>query len=264
MSERAEGEQGLSDQNLRRLSYGPVRELSDRDLTRLMDGDQFVRDRLRKMEKWDDRYPDGEGKVPTGKPFHSYDFHEYVQWVRVTKGRENRRVVATFLLWWRNGEPWRMGIAVARKRLPPNPYEYRRLSMFDWSKVDDVSRENPTAAESEYRAEVEESSGSPLTDDEWIAVRERNSDRALATEQSQSGAGWWGMTGTPGAQPTIEVYPIPTRGGEPRWRFPEDGGASFKVRGSLLAQALFTLRMSGQQRVSVHTLRETVSRIQQG
>ncbi|MGP5433612.1 hypothetical protein [Corynebacterium variabile] len=256
MSEREEGERGLSDQ----------------DLTRLMDSDRSVRDRMSKVEKWDDLHPNGEGKVPTGAPFYNYDFHEYVQWVRVTRGRDNQRVVATFLLWWREGKPWRMGIAVAHRGLPPNPYEHRFLSMFDWWAVNDLNRkwgeDDPTTAEEELRATEDEERElrglAPLTDEERAMRREQNRGKFLAEGQRYAGAGWWGMTGTPGARPTIEVSPIPAGDGDHRWRFPEGDGSSFKVRGSLLAQALFTLRMSGQQRVSVYTLRETVERIQQG
>lgn len=281
MSEREEGEQGLPDQDLRRLSYDPVRELSDRDLARLMDGDNLVRDRLRTMEKWDNYYPDGEGEVPSRKPFPVSLWGQYVQWIRVTKGRENRRVVGTFLLWWRNGEPWRMGLALARKGLPPNPFDANPLSPYDWWAPFHNPEPRPLSPEEQeeedqYQAESDaldrswaddrraEKGQAPMTDEEWAEYQHVRDDRRWWMTQQQAGAGWYGATGTPGAQPTIEVYPIPTRGGENRWRFPEGNGASFKVRGSLLAQALFTLRMSGQQRVSVYTLRETVARIQQG
>lgn len=259
MSEREEGERGLSDQ----------------DLTRLMDSDRSVRDRMSKVEKWDDLHPNGEGKVPTGAPFYNYDFHEYVQWVRVTRGRDNQRVVATFLLWWREGQPWRMGLAMARKRLPPNPYyRHERARYYDWHAVTphyyDPATMSPEALEArrkESNRKRAQNGALPLTDMEWethlqrqTEYRERESVRA----EHSVWTGWWSAARQSGAQPTIEVRPIPAADGDTRWSFPEGNGASFKVRGSLLAQALFTLRMAGQQRVSVHTLRETVSRIQQG
>lgn len=254
------------------MSERPIRDVSDREVRKLLDGDPSMSDRWRRMEKWDDYYPDGEGEVPSRKPFPAYDWGKSVQWVRVTKGREDRRVVATFLLWWKNGQPFQMGIAVARRGLPPNPYEDRRLSMFDWWAVADRDRaaraEDPDAAEAELRTTEDEGRElqglAPLTDEERADQRARSRAQNTAVQQRYASAGWWGTTSTPGARPTIEVYPIPSPDGDYRWRFPEGDGASFKVRGSLLAQALFTLRMTGQQRVSVYTLRETVNRIQQG
>lgn len=257
------------------MSESPNEAVSAEDIRLIVGGAEMSDANPGMATKWDDYYPNGEGEVPSRKPFPCHDWGQSVQWVRVTKGREDRRVVATFLLWWREGQPWRMGLAMARKRLPPNPYyRHERARYYDWHAVTphyyDPATMSPEALEArrkESNRKRAQNGALPLTDMEWethlqrqTEYRERESVRA----EHSVWTGWWSAARQSGAQPTIEVRPIPAADGDTRWSFPEGNGASFKVRGSLLAQALFTLRMAGQQRVSVHTLRETVSRIQQG
>lgn len=224
--------------------------------------------KLSEWTAWDRVNPDGEGVVPEEKPFQRPDRGKFIQWIRVYRGRDSGKAVATFHLWWKDRQPDRMGLALSRKGLPPNPFDRPDgARMFDWRQrelldpstvVDQLTPDTERLTLDGENARRAEAGLPPCTDGEW--------DRMVRFREMQlfAGTGWFSAMKRDGARPTIEVYPIPSRDGDHRWKFPEDNGASFKVRGSLLAQALFTLRMSGQQRVSVYTLRETVSRIQQG
>lgn len=265
------------------MSERPVREWSDGEIKNFMRHGMHSEGMAR--DKWDRLYPDGEGTVPDGFLSSKAGDRLYrgrtVQWVRIYRDRECRKAVAQFILWWDRGEPVEMVAAIARKGFPPNPFDTGYLQQFGWhtrtvggveprpmtpeEQADDEAFHVEQDADSRAREDerrVAKGKG-PLSDEGWAEHKRKSDERRWWFTQQMANAGWFGAMVTPGARPMIEAYPIPVRDGEPRWRFPDSEGAGFKVRVSLLAQALFMLRAQGQQRISVYLLRQTVQRLQE-
>lgn len=162
-------------------------------------------------EQWDRNHPDGESGT--------------VKWVSITDGR---RTICYFLLFLRDGEVYRVGLARKRKGLPPNPYDRGgAMGMTDWYAAG-IPVESPGAAEVVG------------------GMVERFKDTRTGRTDSDL---------HPGTPLTMGVHLIPDDGGDHRWQLP-----GFKVRGSVLAKVLYGVRREGAQQVPLALVRSAAQR----
>lgn len=145
-----------------------------------------------------------------------------VQWIQVCRDRDQQRVVGTFVLFWKTGKPLRAGVVFPLIGESPIPFERKLYESTDW----------------------------------WADGR---TPASRVGARLFAGGGWGGDLLRGGRrQPGVEF--VRSDDGDHRWRFPGERG-EFKVRWSLLAQALFHLRAMGHQRVSVQAVQSDVQRM---
>lgn len=155
-------------------------------------------------EKWDRDHPDGESDT--------------VKWVSIT---DNDGTLCQFLLFLRDGEVERVGLARKRKGQPPNPYDRDGAAgVTDW-----------------YADGADQVPGAMIDRSRHIRTGRTDTDRH------------------PGTPLTVGVHLIADESGDHRWQFP-----GFKVRGSVLARVLFGMWSKGYRQVPVALVRMSAKR----
>ncbi|WP_145943669.1 hypothetical protein [Corynebacterium glyciniphilum] len=161
---------------------------------------------------WDVEHPDGES--------------EAVKWVSIIDGK---RTVCYFLLFFKEGEIHRVGLARKRKGKPPNPFDRGGATgLADWF-----------------------AAGTPSPDDRRLdalvgelvaSLRDRDAGRVDADKH-------------PGTPMTVGVHLVVDDSGDHRWQLP-----GFKIRGSVLARVLWGVRQAGHKHVPLGLVRSAARR----
>lgn len=186
---------------------------------------------LEAAARWDVEHPDGEGEVQATE----LDPGGLFQWVQVV---HNNRVLGTFSVVSRDGEPVELSLIVPRKGLPPNPFVEGEAAFNPWLSW--------RASGQWALGRFSELSGVDFPDD----VR--------ATQPELRRAAWRAQQpGAPGQRGITGVRIEPSQDGDPRFKFVA-GGDSFTVRGSKLAPVLFKFRCAGVQRVDLGQVRRAL------
>lgn len=197
----------------------------------------------RKRSQWDAEHPDGEGPSEAGGHW---------RWVRVADRRG--RVMVTFMLHVKDGQVDEMFITVPHKGLPPNPYVLNPLSELRW-RAEEVER---------YRQHPEERYNvNPQNPEDARHYDSRHGqvNHLLGyIDYDRSLSGVWDAHATPGQRPVWKVQPEIGTDGDMRFIFWESSD-SYKVRGSKLAPALLAVREAGGRKVSLHVLRQVITRM---
>ena len=177
------------------------------------------------VEAWNGEHPDGEGVMPGGEHWHAT---ARARWIRVYRDHEMTRAIATFYVYTRAGRVVGMHLAQVRRGKTPSPYgNDLGHVMSGWSPFPGRSDRPPFAEVSRRERE---------------AVNPE-ADRRRFSAQS-------------GARPVTSVGVTVSPDGDTRYQFP-----GFKVRASLLAEALSRFREAGEQRVSVDVLQQALGRL---
>ncbi|MGP9611580.1 hypothetical protein ACT3TD_14665 [Corynebacterium sp. AOP36-E1-14] len=173
------------------------------------------------IEAYDREHPDGQS--------------DGVRSVTITTPREDgkgSRPVCQFLLYVRDGEVYRVGLARQRRDAAPNPYERSGglLGLHDWWADG---------------APVSDADGEPepgMTAAQMITGMIERAETTRTGHQDEDRH--------PNAPLTAGVHLVPRRDGDHRWQMP-----GFKIRGSVLAKTLNALWISGVREVPLDLVR---------
>lgn len=196
-----------------------------------------------KRERWDVEHPDGEGPSEAGGQW---------RWVRVADHRG--RVMVTFMLHVKEAQVDELFISVPHKGLPPNPYVLNPLSELRWRAAEvEHYRQHP---EKRYNVNPH----NPEDARNFDARHGQVNHMIAPHDYLRSLSGVWDAHATPGQRPVAKVHPEVGTDGDMRFIFWE-ASDSFKVRGSKLAPALLAVRQAGEQKISLHMLRQVIARM---
>ena len=197
----------------------------------------------RKRAQWDIDHPDGEGPSEAGGQW---------RWVRVADHRG--RGMVTFMLHVKEEQVDEMFISVQHKGLPANPYVLNPLSELRWRAAEvEHYRQHP---EERYNVNPHNPEDARYFDKRFGRVNHLLG----SVDYDRSLSGVWDTEISPGQRPVRNVQPEIGTDGDMRFIFWE-ASDSFKVRGSKLAPALLAVRQAGEQKISLHTLRQVIARM---